>query len=195
MYHYVYEITNLVNGKKYIGKRSCKCPIEEDHYMGSGTLLKNDYKEIGIDKFKKNILAICDNEQMAYELEFYFICKRNAIVRDDYYNEYLYPVNINLNKNVDENTLSFRKKVSKKMKGVNLKGNSPRARKVICVTTSEVFGSMSEASEKYKISYRQIGRCCTGQNKIGGKHPITGQPLKWMYYEEYLKSLNEKEVS
>ena len=40
MNHYVYEITNLVNDKKYIGKRSCKCPIEDDKYMGSGYALK-----------------------------------------------------------------------------------------------------------------------------------------------------------
>ena len=40
MNHYVYEITNLVNGKKYIGKRSCSCSIEQDKYMGSGKILK-----------------------------------------------------------------------------------------------------------------------------------------------------------
>ena len=33
MNHYVYEITNLVNGKKYIGKRSCKCPIEKNKLL------------------------------------------------------------------------------------------------------------------------------------------------------------------
>ena len=43
MNHYVYEITNLINGKKYIWKRSCKCSIEEDKYMGSGKLLKKSY--------------------------------------------------------------------------------------------------------------------------------------------------------
>ena len=31
MNHYVYEITNLANGMKYIGKRTCKCNIEDDN--------------------------------------------------------------------------------------------------------------------------------------------------------------------
>lgn len=31
--HYVYEITNMINGKKYIGKIICNCLIEEDKYM------------------------------------------------------------------------------------------------------------------------------------------------------------------
>lgn len=38
MNHYTYEVT-FENGKKYIGVRSCKCPIEEDFYFGSSKLI------------------------------------------------------------------------------------------------------------------------------------------------------------
>jgi len=34
-YNYVYEIT-YSDGRKYIGLRSCDCPIEDDTYLGSG---------------------------------------------------------------------------------------------------------------------------------------------------------------
>ena len=69
MNHYVYIITNLINGKKYIGKRSCRCPIEEDKYMGSGIVLKNAQKKYGIKNFEKKILLICDTEEEAYREE------------------------------------------------------------------------------------------------------------------------------
>ena len=48
MNHYVYKITNLVNDKKYIGKRSCHCSIEKDDYMGSGKELLKDLNGTGL---------------------------------------------------------------------------------------------------------------------------------------------------
>ena len=86
MNHYVYEITNLINGKKYIGKRSCHCPIEEDKYMGSGKLLKKAIDKYGKENFKKDILQICENEEMAYEWEKVYIEQAKAYKNDKYYN-------------------------------------------------------------------------------------------------------------
>ena len=191
MNHYVYEITNLINGKKYIGKRSCKCPIEEDKYMGSGIYLKKDIKKYGISNFSKKILAICDNEQMVTELEYYYICKRNAIVSDSYYNEYLCPVEINLKSNEEENTEEFRKKISKKMKGVNVAEKGPNAKKVVCITTGEIFDAIILAENKYGVNHSHISACCRRKQKTAGKLP-SGTKLQWMYYEDYLK-LDDKE--
>lgn len=196
MNHYVYEITNLINSKKYIGKRSCECPIKEDKYMSSGAYLKKDIKKYGIENFNKKVLAICDNENMVSELEYYFILKRNAIARDDYYNEYLCPVKIDLSHNEEVNTKEFREKISKKMQGKFTGGKSPNARKVICLTTGEIFNSMIEAGEKYGVSYRAIGTCCQGKiNSVKAKKTkYMGQKMKWMLYEDYLKLNNKKEI-
>jgi hypothetical protein len=69
MNHYVYKVTNNVNGKYYYGKRSCRCSIAKDGYMGSGTKLKQELLKYGKANFTKEVLAICDSECDAYELE------------------------------------------------------------------------------------------------------------------------------
>ena len=38
MKYYVYLTTNLLNGKQYVGERSCNCEIENDKYLGSGRM-------------------------------------------------------------------------------------------------------------------------------------------------------------
>ena len=84
--HYVYETTNLINGKKYIGKRTCNCPIEEDKYIGSGKLLKKAIEKYGKENFKKEILQICESEEMAYEWEKVYIGQVKAWESENYYN-------------------------------------------------------------------------------------------------------------
>jgi hypothetical protein len=58
--HYVYIITNLLNGKQYVGDRTCKCDLNKDLYMGSGVGIpgschnEETKKKIGNNcKFKK----------------------------------------------------------------------------------------------------------------------------------------------
>lgn len=86
MNHYVYEITNNINGKKYIGKRSCKCSIEKDSYMGSGWLLKKAQQKYGINNFKKTILKVCDSQEDAYKEEERLIAQYDATNDEMYYN-------------------------------------------------------------------------------------------------------------
>lgn len=68
MYYYVYKITNLVNGKFYIGKRKSACP-ESDTYMGSGKLITAAIKKYGRNNFVKVVIEIFDNNNAAANLE------------------------------------------------------------------------------------------------------------------------------
>lgn len=52
---YIYRITNLINGKTYIGQHKYK--KLNDSYLGSGTLIRRAIKEYGKENFKKEILV------------------------------------------------------------------------------------------------------------------------------------------
>ena len=53
-YHYLYKITNNVSGEYYYGVHSTN--NLNDYYFGSGSKLKDNIREYGIDKFTKEIL-------------------------------------------------------------------------------------------------------------------------------------------
>jgi hypothetical protein len=83
-YHYVYKITNLNNGKFYIGKHSTS--KLKDNYMGSGTLLKRAIRREGINNFKKEILQFFSNEYDALVYE-------DNLIRDNYKSSQCYNTN------------------------------------------------------------------------------------------------------
>ena len=77
------------------------------------------------------------------------------------------------------------KRHSEKMKGKNKGSKNGRSRKVQCITTGKKFNTIKEAGEYYYIdSYRDIIKSCKGKNKSAGKHPVTGEKLKWKYIDE-----------
>jgi hypothetical protein len=66
MYYYVYQITNLLNNKVYVGKhKSTKHPFENQYY-GSGKQITAAIKKYGVENFKKEVLQYCSSmEEMA----------------------------------------------------------------------------------------------------------------------------------
>ncbi len=82
--HYlIYQITNLINGKIYIGQHETFNIV--DDYMGSGKLLGYAQAKYGIENFKKEILFNFDTLiEMDYkEIE---LVNEEFIARDDTYN-------------------------------------------------------------------------------------------------------------
>lgn len=84
MFYTVYEVTDLTNGMKYIGKH--KTNNLNDGYMGSGRLLKQNIELKGIENFTKKILHFCKNEKHMSEMEKLEIEKVKAYDNDMYYN-------------------------------------------------------------------------------------------------------------
>jgi len=85
MYYYVYQITNLLNDKIYVGKhKSAKHPSENEYY-GSGKQITAAIKKYGIENFKKEVLHYCLSlEEMAdKEAE---VVTEDFVKRPDTYN-------------------------------------------------------------------------------------------------------------
>ena len=70
------------------------------------------------------------------------------------------------------------------------------SKKVYCVELNQIFNSGYDAYRKMKIYHSSINKCCNKKYgyKSAGKHPITGEPLHWMFYEDYLKQQNKQEI-
>lgn len=83
MLYLVYKITNKINQKIYIGVH--KTYDINDNYMGSGSLLLEDIKSIGLYNFEKEILFIFNNkeEMLLKEGE---LVNEEFVKRDDTYN-------------------------------------------------------------------------------------------------------------
>lgn len=70
-----------------------------------------------------------------------------------------------------------RKRMSEHAKKRNLtNGRNPRARKVECINTGEIFDSVKEAAEKYGLARTSVNGCCRGhRNNCFG--------YKWRYVD------------
>ena len=104
---FVYEITELRTGKKYIGKKNFWKPktlpknskrkrrirtrVESDwrSYFGSSGILNQLVEEQGDQNFKRVILKLCKTkgEMSYYEAKLQF--ENDVLLNDEYYNEFI----------------------------------------------------------------------------------------------------------
>lgn len=74
--------------------------------------------------------------------------------------------------------------------GIDLKvggkkhNNSAKKFKVKCITTNEIYDSMTKASNVVGTHRNCIKIACEDNTKSAGKHPITGEKLYWEYVDK-----------
>ena len=104
---FVYEITDLDNGKKYIGKKwfwnTRKRPplkgktrkrivrIESDwqKYYGSSEEVKSLVEDAGQDRFDRKILRLCKTKGECTYFEAKLQFDNDVLLKDEYYNEFI----------------------------------------------------------------------------------------------------------
>ena len=103
-YGFVYQITNLTNGKKYIGKKffystktkqvkgkkkRYKASSNWQTYYGSSDILQKDVLQYGHENFVREILHLCKSKGECGYLEAKEQFVRGVMESDDYYNTWI----------------------------------------------------------------------------------------------------------
>lgn len=81
---YIYETTNLKNGKKYIGLTNRDS--FDENYLGSGKLIRAAIKKYGFDNFHVQPLEYHYNKDDLIAAEKRIIKERKANTSSEYYN-------------------------------------------------------------------------------------------------------------
>ena len=103
-YGFVYQITHIHTGKKYIGRKYFtlagykqvkgkrkKIRKESDWrtYYGSSKHLQSDIEQCGKDQFKREIVRLCKNRTECSYYETKAIFEEDALLSDDWYNHWV----------------------------------------------------------------------------------------------------------
>ena len=103
-YGFVYVITHLTTGRKYIGKKffysvrtkvikgkrkKTKAFSDWQTYYGSNSELQNDVQVHGKENFKREIIHLCKSKGECGYLEAKEQFRNNVLEKDNYYNSWI----------------------------------------------------------------------------------------------------------
>jgi len=84
MIGYIYLTENLIDGKRYIGKKTKS--MFDPNYLGSGKILLKAIKKYGKENFICKVLCECDTLEELNASEIRLIKEYNAVESPDFYN-------------------------------------------------------------------------------------------------------------
>jgi group I intron endonuclease len=193
----IYKITNNVNGKVYIGQTSQGIRKRWSQHCCDGACpkLHKAIIKYGKKNFSVQRIDVAYSKEEANQKEMYWIEQYDSANHDNGYNLSLGGAFGNFNKETrakmsdshkgeknyfygKHHSEECRARMAELKKGVYTDGNHPRAKKVICVETGEVFDTIKEAAQKHGLSPQKISLVCIGtygRNTTGGLH--------WKYAE------------
>ena len=192
-YKYTVYVHISPSGKYYIGITGGN--PEQRWKNGNGYSQNNHFmksiKKYGWDNFQHEIIADKLSYEEACNFEILLIGKFNTTNRENGYNHSTGGKTSSIGY---ARTAEYKHKISESTRGKKKTKEHvlKLSRIVICITTEEIFTSMKDASDKYKVSFSHISHCCSGKRKTAGKHPETGEKLIWMYYEDYIIKSKEE---
>lgn len=204
MFFTIYKITNLINGKIYVGAH--KTSDLDDDYMGSGKLIKMAIEKYGLENFKKEYISIFDNENEMYKME-------STIVDDAYLkNEDTYNLkkggNGGWSKINDNYPIEKRKEIGKKFgskagswknkqKRIEILNKIPlEKRKMIGKKLGDKYGGLNELSideveKRLKciedIDLKKYGWVSEVSNRLGLTHTQVKRFIDKYYKGEYYR--------
>lgn len=168
------KLNRALNGRKGEASSSARKVVCLNSKLVFNTMneAKEYYKLTGVS----GICSCCKNGKSCYGED----VKTHEKLYWMYYEEY-----VKLD-NIDDELQRRRNETLENSQRMNGSKN-PSARKIICLNNKKIFDTVKNAAEYYNAPRSAISGCLTGKRKSAGIHPVTGEKLHWMYYEDYIK--------
>lgn len=157
-YGFIYVITNMINGKRYIGQKKFDSCGRWKKYMGGGYALGIAKEKYGIENFKRDIIYITYSVDESNAVEYEMIEYFNAVKSEDYYN---------MVDGGDVKNIICNDKI-----------------KIICVDDGLIYDSISEAEKVYGLDYSYIKNSFKYNQCLTDKYSRYGKKLE--IFREYI---------
>ena len=203
MFGYIYETTNLINGKKYIGQKTSSIFLG-NKYLGSGKGICNAINKYGKENFSVKLLEECYSKQELDFKEMYYIKLNNAVKSDNYYNiskggehwnlpsEYISQNNkkhqskkmkgrIYVHKGYDEERFIFPNQLEEYIQKGYLRGRCQKSKDIISKRTKEKMSKIKFTDEqRYKMGASNRGKHLSDKTRKKMSDYWKGKSKPWV---------------